>query len=475
MYVNLNARVFLFFLRIFNISFNRKKQMSTEEGEDQWEDEWGVPKVAPRTWSYHVMGNEHAGDIYYQVIIFINSHLTREQREQERREKKNSLESLFKARYELDPHSEIYSMMGDEHFKEERMIHLKYSQIAISKISDDELVEFILRFQSRLAFQVLGVYLMDKVTEISEKLKVLILENSRWQNDIPYLKEKEHQEARKKYLREFREKIKNYVPDPESHYDRPNFDRSVYLPPINHFYEEIDMPPPPKEREPPPPPPSLDAFLKDLKELIQTPFKGTELISKGALEQNGFKFIFRVYEDVPSSLDNAFFHKVYELRSNKRKAEIRKKHEDNITRMMAMDYSDLELIGSLKTLIPKLLFADEKYEDALFWVWMFVITPDGRQFPADMYYGKGSLSMVGCSEFTEEMLESKKKSFPEPFRELITFSPHDFNEEELQFLIRALETALGGVPISDFQGIYSFESYISLMGIKKGKAFIKPY
>lgn len=71
----------------------------------------------------------------------------------------------------------------------------------------DDLIELAYRFNSRLAFQVLGFLLMEGGVKISDGLKGLILENSRWRDERDNLKDREDRIKRKKCLFQFRAEI----------------------------------------------------------------------------------------------------------------------------------------------------------------------------------------------------------------------------------------------------------------------------
>ncbi len=128
------------------------------------------------------------------------------------------------------------------------------------------------------------------------------------------------------------------------------------------------------------------------------------------------------------------------------------------------DY-DLKLIGSLKTFLPKLEFGGG---DDLFFAWMFVKTPDGREFPAEISFYNLSLKFSGWSNFPkEEYLDH----FPKELQGLINFSPHDFSEVELDLLIKSLEKGLSSIPPLDYEAIYKTETGDLFIGLKNGVPF----
>jgi len=129
------------------------------------------------------------------------------------------------------------------------------------------------------------------------------------------------------------------------------------------------------------------------------------------------------------------------------------------------DKDDCLFAGSLKTLIPTLEFGGD---EVLFSVWMFVKTPDGKQFPATFYYGPSGTSL-GCWRSYQD--DNGHNIFPDDFISIINFSPFDFSGEELDEFIQALECALRKVPVSDFYGVYQHDLGNSIMGVRGGRPF----
>lgn len=117
----------------------------------------------------------------------------------------------------------------------------------------------------------------------------------------------------------------------------------------------------------------------------------------------------------------------------------------------------------MKTLLPKLEFGGD---EILFDVWIFVRTPDGKQFPAAFYYGPSGTALGGW-EFHEY-----QEVFSNDFCLVINGSPFDFNKDERECLIEALECALKKVPVSDYYGVYNHDLGNALIGVKAGVPFI---
>ncbi len=75
----------------------------------------------------------------------------------------------------------------------------------------EDLVGLAIKQKSRLANQVLGVYLMDHGAKMTNALKELILLNSRWEEERDQLFSETDRAERFHYLSEFCEKIRYYV------------------------------------------------------------------------------------------------------------------------------------------------------------------------------------------------------------------------------------------------------------------------
>lgn len=129
------------------------------------------------------------------------------------------------------------------------------------------------------------------------------------------------------------------------------------------------------------------------------------------------------------------------------------------------DIHDLLLAGSLKTLIPTLRFGGD---ELLFHVWMFIKTPDGKQFPATFYYRQSGLSLGGWKSNKDS---SGNVVFSEEFLSIVNFNPFEFKREELEDLVQAIEHALGKVPVSNFHGVFEHDFGQTLIGIHRGKPF----
>jgi hypothetical protein len=127
-------------------------------------------------WSYTIMGNWRA-DHYFEDLFFICL-------ESETDEEKK----------QVRPENEFLDSM----------------KILIGRCHD-KLITFARRQHSRLAYLVLGWFLMFFGGEFTEEIKEQILKYSEWKYEKLQFKTEEEKELRKKYLSEFREKIVNYI------------------------------------------------------------------------------------------------------------------------------------------------------------------------------------------------------------------------------------------------------------------------
>ncbi len=127
------------------------------------------------TWAYTITGNCRAGHIWTDLVSILLDHQTSEEDEK-------YTDSL--------PKSVIKELIVRSY---------------------DYLLEFVSKSNSRFAYQVLGVLLMDYGAPMTESLKTLVLKNSEWDDEKKQLSIQENIEERKKYLFDFREKVKNYV------------------------------------------------------------------------------------------------------------------------------------------------------------------------------------------------------------------------------------------------------------------------
>jgi len=406
-----------------------------------------IKRELPRTWSYEITGNRHASHIYSSILTECNKYLTLEQQK-------------------INNHE--YQEVRGRPFKERIIVVNKWYRISAIQ-GMQKLIGFINSIESRLAFQVLGFFLMQVGANISDELKQLILKNTEWKDDAPYLIKRKHQEERKKLLYEFREKIKNYISGiPDLSLKKSQVDGMRLLPPIDHFYQklgtlesilkETDKL---KIKHP-----ELTSFIFELEGLLQQSFKDGYYLDKGLLQYNNFTFIFRDYIDVPRELILAYSHKVCEVQSTYW-TEL-PKELSGFEADFKRDHYDLRLIGSLKTLIPEL---DIGGDEELFCAWLFVKTPDGKTFPVDFYYRRNALAIAGWLGFLGK--DETARRFPERFRDLVNFSPHAFSGDVLEIMIDCLENGLKKVPVSDFSGIYSGVYGSFKMGVRNGRSFIK--
>ncbi|MBA7674397.1 hypothetical protein ES703_82611 [subsurface metagenome] len=127
-----------------------------------------------RTWSYTIMGSSEASTYWFRFSQLIDSFLTEGEKKELRYVPKDKWKFLIEERYE-------------------------------------DIVKLAIRQKSRLAYQVLGVFLMKFGVKMTNALKELILIHSRWENEKDQLFDERDRAERFYYLCEFREKIESYV------------------------------------------------------------------------------------------------------------------------------------------------------------------------------------------------------------------------------------------------------------------------
>ena len=125
------------------------------------------------TWSYTIMGTSKA--FYYdaQLFFFIHSFLNRNKRTK-------------------DP------------FPEELFVSLINEKC-------DELLKLVVEQNSRLAYQVFGVFLMESGAKMTDEVKELILKHSRWEDEEDQLLDPQDKSERLFYLSDFRKRIEEYI------------------------------------------------------------------------------------------------------------------------------------------------------------------------------------------------------------------------------------------------------------------------
>lgn len=119
---------------------------------------------------------------------------------------------------------------------------------------------------------------------------------------------------------------------------------------------------------------------------------------------------------------------------------------------------DLLLAGSLKTLLPNLVFGGD---EILFSSFMFVLTPEDLFFPATFYFGASGTALGGW-------LFEQYQEFPNRISKEFNFSPFDLDRGGLTGLVEAQMFALNEVTVSDFCGIYRHDMGSTLMCVLNG-------
>ena len=127
-----------------------------------------------KTWSYCIMGNDEASSLSFGFTSIIIDHLTPEEDKKFPRNIPSSMDTILVER------------------------------------AYDQLVAHAYKKKSRLAFIVLGRSLMLRKGKLTEELRHTILKYSNWEYEKDQLKNKKDRKERKKFLDDFRDKIKKY-------------------------------------------------------------------------------------------------------------------------------------------------------------------------------------------------------------------------------------------------------------------------
>jgi hypothetical protein len=211
--------------------------------------------------------------------------------------------------------------------------------------------------------------------------------------------------------------------------------------------------------------------VEKLLELVSIVAKGKDRVDLGAVGFNGYGFVFRdpfnsqvSYITIQGS--SKFCSISLLLKRNIFQQDFDKHNLKGLRDfMMENDNYNLLLASSLKTLIPTLKFGGD---ERLFFAWMFVRTPDGKQFPATFYYGQSGMSLGGWS-FLED--DSEESYFPVDFKSKININPFEISREKLEDIVEALEHSLRKITLSDFYGVYKHDFGRTLMGVQYGRPF----
>ena len=127
-----------------------------------------------RTWSYSIKGNDEASNFNWDYIRIKNSFLT-----------------------------------SGERKKYSKKIPEDMQRVLIER-AYNALVTYAHEKKSRLAFMVLGCFIMLYKGKLTDKLKQTILKYSVWEYEKDQLKKRKDRKERKRFLEEFRERIRKY-------------------------------------------------------------------------------------------------------------------------------------------------------------------------------------------------------------------------------------------------------------------------
>ncbi len=152
--------------------------------------EWGIDNLKEKiaeieldvdTWAYTIMGNKEAKKYWYKYMTL----------------RFEQIMDLEHQEFFPEPYAGNYKLPDE------------FNQTLIDRCYD-KLLDLASKQDSRLVYQVLGVFLMKFGAKMTEKVKELILKNSEWEDDQEQLKNDQDRKERKKYLFDFAEKVKNY-------------------------------------------------------------------------------------------------------------------------------------------------------------------------------------------------------------------------------------------------------------------------
>lgn len=208
--------------------------------------------------------------------------------------------------------------------------------------------------------------------------------------------------------------------------------------------------------------------VEDLLDLVKRVAGGEDDLKEAAIGFHGYGFIFKDLRDSNESyVITSQSAKVCEMGAYrdllKRWFSKHDRIQDLDNLVLYNEKYDCLYFGALKTLLPKLKFGGE---EVLFYLWIFVKTPSGKQFPATFYFGPSGTALGGWHS------QKYDKIFPKDFTQAINGSPFNLSQDEREGLIEALECALKMIPVSDFYGIYHHDLGNALMGVKAGVPFI---
>ncbi len=208
--------------------------------------------------------------------------------------------------------------------------------------------------------------------------------------------------------------------------------------------------------------------IKELLLLVSRASRGYDSIRRAAIGFKGYGFLFRDFEDSKSFITSKLSSKVCGLGAffdfNKGLGSNAMRNLDFNGLLIYNEELDILFGGSLKTLLPNLRFGGD---EILYKVWVLVKTPDKKLFPGKLYFGPSGTSFAGWRSS-----RYAKAAYSADLTSCFNCSPFDLTSDELECLVKALESALRKVPTTDFYGIYQDDTGYYLMGLKRGKCFI---
>jgi len=205
---------------------------------------------------------------------------------------------------------------------------------------------------------------------------------------------------------------------------------------------------------------------KKIINLIKSMSFGVDILEEGGIVSMGYSFLFKNEDSLPDGIEFRGGGRIYPLGSMKDFAIDLETHETIDLNSYISDeeghYKDIDIIGSLKTLVPDMTFGDPRLQDTMFDVWVFVKAPKDRMFPVRMYYGPTRLAL-GRWDFKCD--ESKVAI---EFEDLVNFNPGNLSIEERRELVIALELGLMKAPSSYFLGIVNHDVGYRVLALQEG-------
>jgi len=199
--------------------------------------------------------------------------------------------------------------------------------------------------------------------------------------------------------------------------------------------------------------------FENILNLAERAARGIDNFKNGSVGFNGYGFVLRNFS-FPLSAKLCNFGSMREFANDFKNA-----HLNNLKSQKYDIFRDILFVGSVKTLLPSLKLGGD---EILFNAWMFVVTADGKAFPATIYYGPTRLAIGGWKLGRNNWFDVDSH-YPEELERIINCDPFKFSHSVKRELVESLEYAFEKVPTSDFFGIFEHDLGYRLMGISDGR------